>query len=415
MAHDKLHFQLPSKTKTWATVLMVIGALAAIAGWFFDKTDHHQYWWANLLICTFFFFGISLGALFFYALQYAAEVAWSAMVKRIFEAMFSYVLIGFVTVVVVLLAGQFHIHHLYHWMDPSLYDVNSPNYDVIIANKRPFLDSFSWFFWLRVVMYGSIYITFAKLFRKWSLLEDEAPSLDLHYKQFRRSALFLVFFAFTSSILAWDWLMSIDTHWYSTMYGWYIFGGMWNTCMTFATLMVIWLKKHGYLAKVNDSHIHDMGKWVFATSMLWSYLWLCQYLLIWYSNIPEEVTYFQTRYEHYMFGMWAVFFINFALPFYALIARDAKRNTKFLTRVGVIIFISHFFDLYMAVVPGTIFGHLTWGLGEGHHTSFVGWFEIGMFLGFLGLFITIVLKALSKARMIPINHPLLEESEHHQI
>lgn len=413
MANDKLHFQLPAKTKTWTIALMAIGVLSAIVGWLFDKTDHHQYWWANLLICTFFFLGISLGTLFFYALQYAAEVAWSAVLKRVLEAISSYVFVGFILVVVILLAGQFHIHHLYHWMDPTLYDVNSPNYDILIANKRPFLSG--WFFWLRVVMYGGIYLTFAYLFRKWSLMEDKKPDLDLHYKQFKRSALFLVLFAFTSSILAWDWLMTIDTHWFSTMYGWYIFSGMWNTSMTFATLLVIWLKKQGYLQQVNDSHIHDMGKWVFATSMLWSYLWICQYLLIWYSNIPEEVTYFQTRYEHYMWGMWLVFAINFALPFYALISRDSKRNVKFLTWVGVIIFISHFFDIYMAVVPGTIFGHLVWGLGEGSHTAFVGWFEIGMFLGFLGLFLSIVLKTLTKAPLIPLNHPYLDESEHHHI
>jgi hypothetical protein len=414
MAHDKLHFQIPSKTKTWSMVLMVVGALAAITGWFFDKTEHHQYWWANLLICGFFFFAISLGAMFFYAVQYAAEVAWTAQLKRIFEAMFSYVPYGLGIIVIVLLAGQFHVHHLYHWMDPEVIDPNSPSFDAIIANKMPFLSS--WFFWLRVMIYGAVFITFGYLFRKWSLLEDEAASTELHIKQYKRSALFLVFFAVFSSTIAWDWLMSIDVHWYSTMYGWYIFAGMWVTTMIFATLFILWLKGQGYLSKVNDSHIHDMGKWVFAISMLWSYLWFCQYMLIWYSDIPEEVTYFKERYDHYMTGMWLVFFCNFAIPFYVLIARDAKRNVKFLQRVGVIIFITHFLDLYMAVIPGTIHGHLEWGIGEhAQHITFAWWFEIGMFLGFLGLFIMVVTKALSKARMIPVNHPYLAESENHHI
>jgi hypothetical protein len=414
MAHDKLHFQIPSKTKTWSMIFMVIGVISAIGGWAFDKTDHHQYWWANLLICSFFFFAISLGAMFFYAVQYAAEVAWTAQLKRIFEAMFSYVPIGLLTVVIVLLAGQFHVHHIYHWMDHEVVDPNSPKFDALIANKMPYLSS--WFFWLRVIIYAATFIIFGRLFRKWSLLEDESPSLDLHLKQHRRSALFLVFFAVFSSTLAWDWLMSIDTHWFSTMYGWYIFSGMWVTTMIFASLLLIWLKNLGYYNKVNDSHIHDMGKWVFAVSMLWSYLWFCQYMLIWYSNIPEEVTYFKERYDHYMVGMWAVFFCNFAIPFYTLISRDAKRNTKYLTRVGIIILITHFLDLYMAVVPGTVHGHLEWGIGDHvSHITFSWWFEIGMFLGFLGLFVMIVTKALTKARLVPINHPFLNESENHQI
>ena len=415
MAHDnKLQFVFPSKTKTWAMILMVIGLVAAILGWTADKTEHHQYWWANLLINGFFYFGISLAAMFFYALQYAAEVAWTAQLKRIFEAMFSYIPVGLGVIIVVLLAGQFHVHHLYHWMDPEVNDPNSPAFDAIIAGKKPFLSS--WFVWLRVAIYATVFLAFRHFFRKWSIQEDTAPSNELHLKQYRRGALFLVFFAVFSSTMAWDWLMSIDTHWYSTMYGWYTFSGIWVTCMIFATLLVIWLKGQGYLPKVNESHIHDLGKWMFAVSMLWSYLWFCQYMLIWYSNIPEEVTYFKERYDHYMIGMWTIFAVNFAVPFYVLIARDAKRNIKLLTRVGVVIFISHFLDLYMAVIPGTTHGHVMWGFGENaHHTMFTWWFEFGMFLGFLGLFVYVVLTALTKARLVPANHPFLDESENHHI
>jgi hypothetical protein len=414
MAHDnKLHFQVPSTAKTWSFALMAIGIIAAGLGWFADKTDHHQYWWANLLINAFFYLALAMGALFFYALQYAAEVAWSVQFKRIFEAMSSYMLVGFGIILFILLMGQLHVHHLYHWMDSNLYDPNHADYDPIIAGKKAYFNIP--FFWGRALVYMGIFVYFTRYFRKWSLKEDETGGTDIHYLMYRKSAVFLVFFAVFSSTMAWDWLMSIDTHWYSTMYGWYIFSGMWVTTMTFATLLTIWLKKHGYLASVNNSHIHDMGKWMFAVSMLWSYLWFCQYMLIWYSDIPEEVTYFKERYDHYMLGMWAIFAVNFAVPFYVLISRDAKRNINLLTRVGVIIFISHFFDLYMAVVPGTVHGHLLWGFGEGHHITFTWWFEIGMFLGFLGLFIYIVLNNLSKARLIPVKHPFLDESDHHAI
>jgi hypothetical protein len=128
-------------------------------------------------------------------------------------------------------------------------------------------------------------------------------------------------------------------------------------------------------------------------------------MLIWYSDIPEEVTYFQERYEHYMGMMWTIFFVNFAVPFYALVARDAKRNTKYLVRAGVIIFISHFFDFYLAVIPGTTHAHET----------FTGWFELGLFIGFLGLFVRMFTTALTKANLIPVKHPFLDESNHHSI
>jgi hypothetical protein len=156
---------------------------------------------------------------------------------------------------------------LYHWMDSNLYDPNHADYDPIIAGKKAYFNIP--FFWGRALVYMGIFVYFTRYFRKWSLKEDETGGTDIHYLMYRKSAVFLVFFAVFSSTMAWDWLMSIDTHWYSTMYGWYIFSGMWVTTMTFATLLTIWLKKHGYLASVNNSHIHDMGKWMFAVSMLW--------------------------------------------------------------------------------------------------------------------------------------------------
>ncbi|MDZ4824567.1 MAG: quinol:cytochrome C oxidoreductase [Flavobacteriales bacterium] len=404
MAHDINTFQFPSRTKTWCFVLMAIGALSLGLGFATDHSHNHQYWWAIILVCSFFFVAVGLGALFFYAVQYAAEVGWSSQIKRIFEAMFGYLKIGLPIILFVLLLGQFQVHHLYHWMDPEVVNPESDHYDAIIAGKQPWLSP--WFFWLRAIIYTTVFLLFARAFRKWSLQEDQQYSIELHKKQYRRGALFLVFFAVFSSTIAWDWLMSIDTHWYSTMYGWYIFSGMWVTCIIFAVMLLVWLKQKGYFPHVNKSHFHDMGKWMFAISMLWSYLWFCQYMLIWYANIYEESKYFMERRMYGLEGpMWIIFFVNFAIPFYTMIARDAKRNYKFLTRVGAILFLGHFFDLWMAVVPGT----------NGSHWHFSGWFEVGTFLGFLGLFIYSVLTNLGKAPLIPVNHPYLKESENHHI
>jgi len=188
------------------------------------------------------------------------------------------------------------------------------------------------------------------------------------------------------------------------MYGWYSFSGMWVTTMIFSVALVLWLKGKGYLKTVNESHIHDMGKWMFAISLLWCYLWFSQYMLIWYSNIPEEVVYFESRYANYMVPFFLMFGINFAAPFFILMARDAKRNTNYLMFVATLIFVGHFVDVYLMVIPGTMHDHNVFGL-----------FEIGLALGFLGLFIHVVLNALSKAPLVPVNNPYLEESKNHHI
>lgn len=414
-----MEFKFEGKLKTASIVLMVIGVIALVGGFITDDSDHHQRWWANLLVNGYFFFAVALGALFFYALQYAAEVGWSAYIKRFFEAMFAYLPIGSAVIVVVLIAGQLHMHHLYHWMDHTLYHeymvvegetvsytdtmeagaVPNPNYDYIIANKSAYLNA--GFFWLRTIVYIATFLIFARLFRKWSLREDEEGGTKLHYLQYRRSALFLVFFAVFSSTLAWDWLMSIDTHWFSTLYGWYVFSGMWVSTMIFALLSLLWLRSKGHFQNLSESHIHDLAKWMFAISMLWAYLWFSQFMLIWYSNIPEEVTYYIDRmYTDYAVPFMVMFFINFAVPFYVLIARDAKRNPVFIIPVALLIFVGHFADVYLLIIPGTMFDH-----------NHFGWMEVGMFLGFLGLFTFTTFRALSKAPLVAKNHPFLQESK----
>jgi hypothetical protein len=292
-------------------------------------------------------------------------------------------------------------------MDARLYDpTDLEHYDAIIANKKAFLDQ--GFYWARTLVYLGVFIFFARWFRKQSLAMDQMTGDSLvtrHLLVYRRSALFLVFFAVFSSTLSWDWLMSIDAHWFSTLYGWYVFSGMWVSAMITAVTMVLYLKRKGYLPQVNNSHIHDMGKWVFAVSFLWSYLYFSQFMLIWYSNIPEEVTYFQSRINEHPALLWGTFFINFAIPMVLLMSRDAKRNPRFLIGVGAVIFIGHWLDVNMMVMPGAL----------GHHFHGIGLLEVGMFVTFLGLFIYTVLNTLTKAPLTPVNHPYLEESVHHQI
>ncbi len=390
-------FTISDRAKKTTYALIAIGLLALIAG--IATGVSGQRIWANVLINGFFFFGIALAAIFMMSMQYAAEAAWGTVLKRVFEGVSAFVPVGAGVIFLVLLVGSFHGHHLYHWMDPNLYDPNSEHYDEVIAGKHGYLNLP--FFWARAILFLGFYTIIQRTFRKRSLEEDAGAGLDYHKKNITTAAIFLVFFGFLSPVAIWDWIMSIDTHWYSTLFGWYTFAGMWISGITFTTLLILYLKRKGHLAQVNENHLHDMGKWMFAISCLWSYMWFFQFMLIWYANIPEEVTYYQARLADYKFLFFAIFAINFIFPFFLLMDREAKRNTGLLVFVGILVFIGHWLDLYLMVTPGTL-------KSEG----ILNWFEIGLALGFFGLFLFVVFNALSKAPLVVKNHPYLEESIH---
>jgi hypothetical protein len=362
--------------------------------------DHHfkTRLLTNGLINGFFYFALGLGALFFLALQYATETGWYASVKRVIEAVAGFIpygmgLFGIVLLTITFMDGA----HIYTWMDPE-----TVAHDEIIQGKSAYLNKT--FFWIRTVVYFLTYFYFLNGFKKRSLEEDRIGGTELHFKNYRQGALFLVFFAVFSSTSSWDWLMSIDVHWFSTLYGWYTFAGMWCSTMVVLVITTLYLKKLGYLKKVNDSHIHDLGKWTFATSFLWSYLWFSQFMLIWYANIGEEVTYYQMRIDNYKVMYFAMFVINFAFPMLLLMSRDAKRHAGILTVVGLIILAGHWVDVYIMVSAGS--------LGANAH---IGFLEIGMAVMVLGIFMYVVLNNLTKAPLTPVNHPFLDESLHHDI
>lgn len=398
-----LSYEFTQRSKKITYTLMGVGLVGVILGLVLAHDEHlGQRLWANVLMNSFFFLGISVAALFFWTLQYATESAYAVAVKRVYEAIAGYLPVGAITLIIVLLASSLGFNHIYHWMAHGISDPTSEHYDEVIAGKSGYLNLP--FFWIRTLAYLGIWYLFYKGFRKRSLQEDLEGGLDIHWKNVKMAAIFLVLYGVTSSTSAWDWLMSIDTHWYSTMFGWYIFSGTWCSSMIMLILFILFLKSKGYLQQVNDSHIHDIGKWMFATSFLWSYLWFCQFMLIWYANIPEEITYFQTRFDLYKPVMWTTFFVNFALPMIFLIARDAKRNPKFLAVVGCIIFFFHWVDLFQIVMPGTV----------GAHWYFFNPLELGMFMMFLGLFLFVVHTQLTKAPLMVKNHPYLDESLHHE-
>jgi hypothetical protein len=400
-----MEFTIPARAKKITLSLIVVGAALAAVGVATGFEDHQftTRLLTNGLINAFFFFAIALGALFFLALQYATETGWYASVKRVIEGIagvlpYGMGLLAAILLVITLLDGA----HIYLWMDPETTNPASHHYDAIIEGKQPYLNKA--FFWIRTVAYLVTYYIFWNGFRKRSLEEDRIGGTSLHFKNYRKGATFLVFFAVFSSTSAWDWIMSIDVHWFSTLFGWYTFAGMWCSAMVVIVLTTIYLKKLGYLERVNDSHIHDIGKWTFATSFLWSYLFFSQFMLIWYANIGEEVTYYQLRMESFKVLYFSMFLINFAFPMLILMSRDAKRNYGVLTFVGVIILMGHWTDVYLMISAGSL----------GPKAS-IGLLEIGLALVCVGLFIRILLNNLTKAPLMPVNHPFLDESVHHEI
>ncbi len=395
-----MEFQITKKAKNVTFGLIAVGLLLTVVGIATGMGDHHfkTRLLTNGLINGFFYFALGLGALFFLALQYATETGWYASVKRVIEAVAGFIPYGMGIFGIVLLTITFMDGaHIYTWMDPE-----TVAHDEIIQGKSAYLNKT--FFWVRTVVYFLTYFYFLNGFKKRSLEEDRIGGTELHFKNYRQGALFLVFFAVFSSTSSWDWLMSIDVHWFSTLYGWYTFAGMWCSTMVVLVITTLYLKKLGYLKKVNDSHIHDLGKWTFATSFLWSYLWFSQFMLIWYANIGEEVTYYQMRIDNYKVMYFAMFVINFAFPMLLLMSRDAKRHAGILTIVGLIILAGHWVDVFIMVSGGSMGAQAQ-----------IGFLEVGMAVMLLGIFIYVVLNNLTKAPLTPVNHPFLDESLHHDI
>jgi hypothetical protein len=356
-----------------------------------------------------FFGGIGIIGLFFIAIQYAAQAGWSAPIKRIPLA------IGhWIPVAGILMLGLWFVvkGDLFHWTDASLYVKGGEHYDKILDGKRAYFfgpfnsGNFPIFFLLRMVLFFSLWYYFLIWIKKEMLAEDINGG-EKHWLTARKiSAYFLLVFAVSSSVAAWDWVMSIDPHWFSTMFGWYVFASWWVTGLATITLIVAHLKGAGYMKMVTQNHIHDLGKFVFAFSIFWTYIWFCQFMLIYYANLPEETIYFiqRMRTAPYSWIFYANVFLNFVLPFLLLMTRDAKRQVSMLKVVCPIVIIGHWFDFYNMITPGAMKGN-----------GGIGLLEIGLGCVFAGAFLLVVLNALSKVQLVAKHHPFMQESLNHHI
>ena len=350
--------------------------------------------WAAFYVACIFFMLISLGVLAFYGIQQVAQAGWSPVLFRVMQGITAYLPVGSVIFFIVLLLCGLHFNHLFVWMDEEVVA-----HDKLIQAKSGYLNFPFWIIRAAVFLTGwNIYRYFS---RKNCLAQDESNDNSNYKKNFNISARFLVFFIVSESIMSWDWIMSVDPHWFSTLFGWYVFASFHVSGITVVCMITLYLKSKGYLENVNTSHIHDLAKYMFGFSVFWTYLWFSQFMLIWYANIPEEVTYFVTRIEVYNLPFFGAVVMNFVFPILILINTDFKRVSWILVIAGIVILSGHYVDFFNMIMPATV--------GD---RWFIGISEIASVFFFLGLFIFVVFTALTKAPLLPKRNPFIEESKH---
>ena len=350
--------------------------------------------WAAFYVACIFFMLISLGVLAFYGIQQVAQAGWSPVLFRVMQGITAYLPVGSVIFFILLVLCGLHFNHLFVWMDKDVVA-----HDKLIQAKSGYLNFPFWIIRAAVFLTGwNIYRYFS---RKNCLAQDESSDNSNYKKNFNISAMFLVFFIVTESIMSWDWIMSVDPHWFSTLFGWYVFASFFVSGITTICMVTLYLKSKGYLENVNSSHIHDLAKFMFGISVFWTYLWFSQFMLIWYANIPEEVTYFVTRIEVYNLPFFGAVVMNFVFPILILINTDFKRVSWILVMAGTVILLGHYVDFFNMIMPATVGGR--W---------FIGISEIASVFFFLGLFIFVVFTALTKAPLVPKRNPFIEESKH---
>lgn len=388
---DKLKFETPKTLKQYLWGAVGIGVLVTLLSFFHSPTR----FWVNIVINNFYFTGMALSGLFFLSLQNLTKSSWMRSYQRIPEAMMGYLPVAFVFVLI----GLFGSHTLYEWTHAELV-----KNDEILIKKVAYLNMP--FFVTRILIYFAIWMSFSFLIKKLMNKFSKDNYREVTDQLSVVSAIAMVLFALTFSFFSYDLLMSIEPHWFSTIYSVYTFSGMFVGGIAFITLALIILRQLGYLKDlVTENHFHDLGKWLFGMSTFWAYIWFCQYMLIWYSNIPEETQYYILRdHGNWNWLFWSNFVIAFLIPFFALLTRSAKRNLFNLAVVSIIILVSRWVDLYTLVAP-KIYEH--------HHVdAIIGPYEIVSALLFAALFVIVFLKFLSSRSICVKDDPYLNEGAH---
>lgn len=404
-------FELPGSYKKWTLGLIGVGAIALLWGIIMyhpfagaGKGDHPEEatrFWAVLLQNSVYWLLLVNASMFFIGVTTLAMGGWQVALRRVPEAISSVVpVLGIIALLILMAIVWGGRDDIYMWVNKDTVAA-----DKILRGKSGFLSPafFSTFSIITVALWWLL----GKKMRSLSLETDKSGHMDYETgdrwikKNILYASLFIVVFGLSvGSTLPWLWLMSIDAHWYSTMYSWYTFASTFVAGMSLIALFIIFLKNNGQLEYVTDEHLHDIGKFMFAFSIFWTYLWFSQYMLIWYANIPEETGYFKTRVMGPYRGIFFLnLILNFVCPILILMKKAVKRNYTLMVFMAILIIFGHWIDFWQMIMPGT--------LNEKAH---LGLFEFGIAALFIGIIMWRVGDYFTKHPLTAKNHPFLKES-----
>jgi hypothetical protein len=384
MTRQNQPLNLPAGTSTLFKWLAVVGAVSFVLGLLLAP----QRAWSSFLLVNLGLLGMGLGAALFITLQYVCGAHWAVAIRRVPEAMCGILPWAAIGILLTLLAGK----SLFPWTGEHPHGMKGIilDYTFVVARAVVFLGLWLW-------------LTNAIITR--SRLQDQTANVELSASNKRLSAVFLVVFGLTFWMASFDWVMSLEPEWFSTMYGVYHFAGLFLGALAAMTLLVIWLQHVGPLRDVlTHEHLHDLGKLLFGFSTFWMYIWFSEYMLIWYANFPEETGHFIRRQT----GAWGPLFVanmcvTWLIPFFVLLPKPVKRSPSMLVKVSCLILVGRWLDLYLLIYPSTL----------GSESVTFGIWELGMAIGAPGLFMLIFVNRFRSAAPVPIADPMLEASLHH--
>ncbi len=388
---DNLQFPTDSSVIKRTLAVGVICLLITLAGYVLDSK---QFYFSYLTSFAF-FTGLSIISLFFVMLQHITRSTWSVVMRRIPEVISSNIWIWSLFVIPVIIGS----HDLYHWTHTELMDPANPEFDHILASKTWYLNMP--FFIARQVIYFAIWGYLGWKVYQNSLAIERTGDWGYDTAQRKFSAPGILLFALTCAFAAFDWLMSLDPHWFSTMFGVYYFAMNYQAFFPAMILFTLYLHRRGLLTNtITLSHINDMGKLTFGFTVFYAYIAFSQFFLIYYANLPEETLWYYHRFEgSWMYVSYALLICRFVIPFIVLLPMNNKRNLGLLRFMSIWILVMHFIEMYWIVMPTM---H--------HHGVVLNWMDVTAFLGLGGIFLHLFFSRFSKNAMIPANDPKLAES-----
>jgi hypothetical protein len=380
-----------TRLKTVSAVFSFIGLVVFVV----TLINNPQRAWLAYLIPFFYFTSLALGGLFFTAIQHVTKAGWSVNIRRVSEALTSFLPYALVFGLIFLIGAP----HLYKWLNPELVAA-----DPLLIHKKPYLNST--FFIIRMALFFGLWLMFKSWIVGKSIEQDKTGDDNITHKLVGKSIAFILVFALSYSFFSVDLLMSLEPHWFSTIFGVYTFAGLFQSTLAFLILILLYLRRKGLMeGYVTGDHFHDLGKFLFAFTVFWAYIAFSQYMLIWYANLPEETIFIIPRSEHgWVYVSLLLLIGKFIVPFLALLPKWAKRSHAQLGVVSAWILLMQYVDLYWLAYPSLHEEDVLFSLPE-----------VGIFLGFLGVFMFGLTRFLSTHKLVPIKDPRIHESLHHHV